>query len=243
MLLDTELAAIGVESYIRNWAAINHTNSQTVECCCLAARIGVTQPNHKTALADRPTDRPPPHACQQRFASGAAAHVPSASVHWPTLRVQNARARALLFAFPPKRQEKCASARAFYGPVSVSSLSSGGAQIKLCHHTTHAHTHHHRRKCAPPRFASGAPGRKPCALAQNASRQRNSRPWWCTVSRNRAATTNAEQMRLLCFVILARSLTRGGRVRVRIVVMHCLQIVFRCGNVCDVDDDDDAATV
>lgn len=50
-------------------------------------------------------------------------------------------------------------------------------------------------------------------------------------------------MGLLCFVILARSLTRGGRVRVRIVVMHCLQIVFRCGNVCDDDDDDDAATV
>lgn len=152
MLLDTELAAIGVESYIRNWAAINHANSQTVECCCLAARIGVTQPNHKTALADRPTDRPTTPCmsaavCQRRgrtcsLGLGSLADIACA---------KPARARAVV-RFPPKATRKVRE-RARFLRTCVSSLSSGGAQIKLCHHTTHAHTHHHRRKCAPPRVS------------------------------------------------------------------------------------------
>lgn len=106
MLLDTELAAIGVESYIRNWAAINHANSQTVECCCLAARIGVTQPNHKTALADRPTDRPTTPCmsaavCQRRGGTcslglGSLADIACA---------KRARARAVV-RFPPKATRK-----------------------------------------------------------------------------------------------------------------------------------------
>lgn len=111
MLLDTELAAIGVESYIRNWAAINHANSQTVECCCLAARIGVTQPNHKTALADRPTDHP------MHVSSG----LPAARRHmFPRPRfigrhcVCKTRARARCCSLSPQSDKKSARARTFF---------------------------------------------------------------------------------------------------------------------------------